>query len=439
MMVVIAVVTVQIPGVADLLAERAGNAVSSGGAGRADIWSTGLSILESHSVLGVGYANFPVANTLDIARASDVRLGHVGFGPHDLVIGTVAELGPVGLLLLGSLPSPARPAPRVGSRRGDGPGGPCCASLGGLVSGRPVRPRTSLAPDRVRRWARDAQRDSADRTRGRPTSGGRRESRRSHRSRGASSHRRREPIPAARVTDAVWLVPAYPWEGQPVGGSSTRRRLEPWSGTASISRSSAPRPPPRGRSPCCALAGGSTPPPLGPRPTQDPGRPSSISGCGGRAELGEPGPSDRRPPGARDHLGRGRNWSTGTLRSRVSRLTGSPDAPAATCALVPWRRHQCVARAKSRPVGRSAYSRPSRPSCHRRERGTCGRINDRRRRRAPSFSRLRPSRARGAQRAPRRRASGSGPGRRSNGGPLRGQPADCERRAGARGCAAGGR
>jgi hypothetical protein len=100
MMVVIAVVTVQIPGVADLLAERAGNAVSSGGAGRTDIWTTALSIIESHPVLGVGYANFPVANTLDIARASDVRLGHVGSGPHDLVIGTVTELGPIGLVLL---------------------------------------------------------------------------------------------------------------------------------------------------------------------------------------------------------------------------------------------------------------------------------------------------------------------------------------------------
>jgi O-antigen ligase len=99
-MIVIGLVTIQIPGVADLLAERAGNAVSSGGAGRTDIWTTGIAIYVANPVLGVGYANFPVANTLDVARAADVRLGHVGSGPHDLVIGTIVELGPIGLLLL---------------------------------------------------------------------------------------------------------------------------------------------------------------------------------------------------------------------------------------------------------------------------------------------------------------------------------------------------
>jgi O-antigen ligase len=99
-MIVIGLVTVQIPGVADLLAERAGNAVSSGGAGRTDIWTTGIAIYVSNPVVGVGYANFPVANTLDVARAADVRLGHIGSGPHDLIIGTIVELGPIGLLLL---------------------------------------------------------------------------------------------------------------------------------------------------------------------------------------------------------------------------------------------------------------------------------------------------------------------------------------------------
>ena len=69
---VLLVAAYQIPGVADLVAERTGNALSSGGAGRTDIWSVAGTVYQSHPVLGVGYANFPVAYTADVIRASGV-------------------------------------------------------------------------------------------------------------------------------------------------------------------------------------------------------------------------------------------------------------------------------------------------------------------------------------------------------------------------------
>ena len=42
----------QVPGVGDLVAERSGNAVETGGAGRTDIWSVGLHIFGSAPVTG---------------------------------------------------------------------------------------------------------------------------------------------------------------------------------------------------------------------------------------------------------------------------------------------------------------------------------------------------------------------------------------------------
>ncbi len=101
MIAVICVVALQIPGVASLISDRAATAVVSGGAGRTDIWTVGVSIYESAPVLGVGYANFPVAYTGDAVRASGVSSGHgVDRGPHNLVIGTMTELGAIGLFLL---------------------------------------------------------------------------------------------------------------------------------------------------------------------------------------------------------------------------------------------------------------------------------------------------------------------------------------------------
>jgi O-antigen ligase len=101
-LLLIGIVTIQLPGVSDMLAQRVGTAVSTGGAGRSDIWTVALTIYKSAPVLGVGYANFSVAYTQDAVRASDVMSWvHLeGYGPHSLAFGTLIELGPIGLVLL---------------------------------------------------------------------------------------------------------------------------------------------------------------------------------------------------------------------------------------------------------------------------------------------------------------------------------------------------
>ena len=61
-----------------------------------------MTIYQSAPVLGVGFANFPVAFTSDLIRLADapLALSEAGRAPHNVVIGTLVELGPVGLLLL---------------------------------------------------------------------------------------------------------------------------------------------------------------------------------------------------------------------------------------------------------------------------------------------------------------------------------------------------
>ncbi len=85
--------------------DRLGTALSSGGAGRIDIWSVGLNIFAAHPVAGVGYGNFPIAFTPEVIRATDVpgldvNVLFPGAGPHSFLIGTLAELGLVGIALL---------------------------------------------------------------------------------------------------------------------------------------------------------------------------------------------------------------------------------------------------------------------------------------------------------------------------------------------------
>jgi O-antigen ligase len=91
----------QLPGIPELLAERTGTAVATGGAGRTDIWAVGGTIYASAPVLGVGFANFPVAYTPEVVRAAGVTgLLYSGRAPHNAIIGTLVELGPIGLVLV---------------------------------------------------------------------------------------------------------------------------------------------------------------------------------------------------------------------------------------------------------------------------------------------------------------------------------------------------
>ena len=97
-------VTLQLPGVGEMVAQRTDTAVSSGGAGRSDIWTVAVKIYEEAPLLGVGFANFPVAYTADLVRASNVGTYSInnpqGRGSHSILIATITELGPVGFLLL---------------------------------------------------------------------------------------------------------------------------------------------------------------------------------------------------------------------------------------------------------------------------------------------------------------------------------------------------
>jgi hypothetical protein len=96
----------ELPGVAALVAERTDTALSSGGAGRTDIWSVGLLIYSSAPVAGVGLANFPVAFTARLMREADITIAPwrpANRAPHNIIIGTLGELGTIGLVLLALL------------------------------------------------------------------------------------------------------------------------------------------------------------------------------------------------------------------------------------------------------------------------------------------------------------------------------------------------
>ena len=97
--------TLQLPGVSALITERTDSALASGGAGRTDIWSVGLLIYASTPINGVGLDNFPVAYTPELIRESGVTTiapWRPAFrSPHNIIIGTLGELGTIGLALLG--------------------------------------------------------------------------------------------------------------------------------------------------------------------------------------------------------------------------------------------------------------------------------------------------------------------------------------------------
>lgn len=100
--VVVGILLLQLPGVAEFSAERLTTALSTGGAGRTDIWTVALTIFGSNPILGVGWANFPVAYTGDVVRASGVGFyTYSGAASHNILFGTAVELGIVGLTVLG--------------------------------------------------------------------------------------------------------------------------------------------------------------------------------------------------------------------------------------------------------------------------------------------------------------------------------------------------
>jgi len=98
------VVSYQLPGVADLVSRRTATAITTGGAGRTDIWNVGLTIIQSSPIIGVGYGNFPVAFTPEMIAESDVGAylanDESARGPHSIVFGSFAELGLVGFIPL---------------------------------------------------------------------------------------------------------------------------------------------------------------------------------------------------------------------------------------------------------------------------------------------------------------------------------------------------
>jgi exopolysaccharide production protein ExoQ len=96
--------SLQVPAVSDLLTQRTEIAVSSGGAGRTDIWTVGIGIIQEAPIVGVGLANFPTAYTAELVRDSDVGVYSANNpahrAPHSIIIGTLGELGVIGFAIL---------------------------------------------------------------------------------------------------------------------------------------------------------------------------------------------------------------------------------------------------------------------------------------------------------------------------------------------------
>lgn len=91
----------QLPGVTGFISQRADLALRTGGAGRTDVWSVGITIFQSSPLIGVGFENYPVAYTAERVDASAVAsLTSTGYASHSIVVGTLAELGIVGAILL---------------------------------------------------------------------------------------------------------------------------------------------------------------------------------------------------------------------------------------------------------------------------------------------------------------------------------------------------
>jgi O-antigen ligase len=101
----IVVLATAVPGMSDFLLGRVESSLTTGGAGRTDIWAVGLYMLASAPLFGVGFANFPLSFTpyvVDQAFGGSAPIYGVSAGraPHNVLLGTFVETGVVGALLL---------------------------------------------------------------------------------------------------------------------------------------------------------------------------------------------------------------------------------------------------------------------------------------------------------------------------------------------------
>jgi O-antigen ligase len=93
-----AAVVVAVTSMPQIFFYRFQNALTSGGAGRLDIWKAGLSALSRYGLFGAGLDNFPVIYNEFAGRAN--RFQGFGRDPHNIFLGLWVETGIVGLLLL---------------------------------------------------------------------------------------------------------------------------------------------------------------------------------------------------------------------------------------------------------------------------------------------------------------------------------------------------
>lgn len=90
---------------------RVQTAMSDRGAGRFDIWQTGLSAFQQYGLIGAGLNNFPEVYDKFAADAAQFRGFHRD--PHNIYLGIGVEMGAVGLLLfLGGVKSQLRDVQR---------------------------------------------------------------------------------------------------------------------------------------------------------------------------------------------------------------------------------------------------------------------------------------------------------------------------------------
>lgn len=79
---------------------RFGNAASSGGAGRTEIWKVGIEAFRAHWFVGAGWGNFPLAFDQAYLRVSESYYTHWHRDSHNIFVGFSVELGVIGLIML---------------------------------------------------------------------------------------------------------------------------------------------------------------------------------------------------------------------------------------------------------------------------------------------------------------------------------------------------